>query len=133
MGGTITLAIKQMTPLKALGLDSISPLFHLHYWNLVDDDINQSVLDTYGKCSGWQINRSKKTIFFSKSTSKEIRDHIKPALGVPEIKKYEKYLGLRSLVGRNKKNQLQLYKGEDMKKKSKDGKKNCYLKQEGKS
>lgn len=91
------------------------------------------ILDTYGKCSGWQINRSKTTIFSSKSTSKEIRDHIKQVLGVPEIKKYEKYLGLSSIVGRNKKNQLQLYKGKGMEKKSKDGKKNCYLKQEGKS
>lgn len=61
------------------------------------------ILDTYGKCSGWQINRSKTTIFSSKSTSKEIGDHIKQVLGVPEIKKYEKYLGLPSLVGRNKK------------------------------
>lgn len=61
------------------------------------------ILDTYGKCSGWQINRSKTTIFSSKSTSKEIRDHIKQVLGVPEIKKYEKYLGLPSIVGRNKK------------------------------
>lgn len=41
----VQLAIKQMTPLKALGLDSMSPLFYLHYWNLVDDDINQSVLN----------------------------------------------------------------------------------------
>ena len=30
-------------------------------------------------------------------------DHIKVALGVPKIKQYEKYLGLPSLVGRNKK------------------------------
>jgi len=32
-----------------------------------------------------------------------MREHIKLALGVPEIKQYEKYLGLPSLVGRNKK------------------------------
>ena len=30
-------------------------------------------------------------------------DHIKQALGVPEIKQYEKYLGLPSFVGRRKK------------------------------
>lgn len=61
------------------------------------------IRDTYAKCPGQQINRSKTTIFFSKSTSEEIRDQIKLALGVSEIKQYEKYLGLPSLLGRNKK------------------------------
>ena len=61
------------------------------------------ILDTYGKCSGQQINRSKTTIFFSKSTSEKLRDHIKVALVVPKIRQYEKYLELPSLVGRNKK------------------------------
>ena len=60
-------------------------------------------MDIYGSCSGQQINRSKTTIFFSKSTLEEIKDHIKEALGVPEIRQYEKYLGLPSLVGKNKK------------------------------
>ena len=61
------------------------------------------ILDVYGKCSGQQINHSKTTIFFSKSMKVESRDQIKLALGVPEIIQYEKYLGLPSLVGRNKK------------------------------
>ena len=57
----------------------------------------------YGSFSGQQINRNKTTIFFSKLTSEEIREHIKQALGVPKIKPYEKYLGLPSFVGRKKK------------------------------
>ena len=61
------------------------------------------ILDVYRKCSGQQINCSKTTIFFSKSTKVESREQIKLALGVPEIIQYEKYLGLPSLVGRNKK------------------------------
>ena len=61
------------------------------------------ILDTYASCLGQQINRSKTTIFFCKSTSEKIRDHIKLALGVPEIKQYEKYLGFPSFVGRNEK------------------------------
>ena len=61
------------------------------------------ILDTYAKCSGQQINNSKTTIFFSRCTTEEIRNHIKIALGVPEIKQYEQYLGLSSLVGKNKK------------------------------
>ena len=61
------------------------------------------ILDEYGHSSRKQINRSKTTLFFSKSISKKLRDHIKSALGVPEIRQYEKYLGLPSLVGRNMK------------------------------
>ena len=61
------------------------------------------ILDVYGSFSGQQINRNKTTIFFSKLTSEEIREHIKQALGVPKIKPYEKYLGLPSFVGRKKK------------------------------
>ena len=52
---------------------------------------------------GQQINRNKTTIFFSKSIDEGTRDHIKLALGVEEIKQYEKFLGLPSLVGKNKK------------------------------
>lgn len=76
------------------------------------------ILYTYGKCSKQQINRSKTTIFFSKSTSKEIRCHIKQALGVLEIKQYEKYLGLPFLVGRNKKTNFNYVKERVWKKKS---------------
>ena len=61
------------------------------------------ILDTYGKCSGQKINKSKTTIFFSRSISEDMREQIKLAFGVSEIKQYEKYLGLPSLVGRNKK------------------------------
>ena len=60
------------------------------------------ILNTYGKCLGHQINRSKTTIFFSKYTFEKLRDHIKVAFGVPEIRQYKKYLGLPSLVGGNK-------------------------------
>ena len=47
------------------------------------------ILDTYARCSGQQINKSKTTIFFNKCTSKAIRDHVKLALGVSEIKQHE--------------------------------------------
>lgn len=46
------------------------------------------ILETYGNCLGQQINKSKTIIFFSKSTFEETRDHIKEALGVPEIRQY---------------------------------------------
>ena len=61
------------------------------------------ILALYESLSGKKINRGKTSIFFSKSTIKAMRIDIKEALGVPEILHYDKYLGLPSLVGRNKK------------------------------
>ena len=55
---------------------------------------------------GAQANKSirlKPSFFFNKSTSEGIKNQIKSALEVPEILQYEKYLGLPSLVGKNKK------------------------------
>ena len=74
------------------------------------------ILDVYGKCSGQQINRSKMTIFFSKSMKVESRDQIKLALGVAKIIQYEKYLGLPLLVGRNKKASFNYIKEKGMEK-----------------
>ena len=62
-----------------------------------------NIFEIYGKCSGQQINRNKTTIFFSNSTSKEIKNQIRIALDVPEIVQYEKYLGLSALIRRHKK------------------------------
>ena len=45
-------------------------------------------------------------MFFSKNADIEIQDSIKDLLGIPEIKQYEKYLGLPSFVGRRKKASL---------------------------
>ena len=52
---------------------------------------------------GQQINKAKTAIFFSHSTNEERRLMIKNTLGVEEIRSYEKYLGLPSLVGKNEK------------------------------
>ena len=61
------------------------------------------ILQVYESSSEQQINKAKTTIFFSRSTSEERRMMIKNTLGVEEIRSYEKYLGLPSLVGKNKK------------------------------
>ena len=68
------------------------------------------ILKIYGRCSGQQINKNKTTIFFSKFTSEDMRNHIKQALGVPEINQYEKYLGLPSFVGKRKKTSFNFIK-----------------------
>ena len=61
-----------------------------------------NILAKYERASGQQINRTKTTLFFSKSTDNMWQTLIKELLGVPIIHHYEKYLGLPSLVGRKK-------------------------------
>ena len=42
-------------------------------------------------------------MFFSKNTDAQVQEAIKSSLNVPAIQHYEKYLGLSSFVGREKK------------------------------
>ena len=63
----------------------------------------QSILALYEAASGQQVNSDKTTAFFSRNTSVETQEELKVLLGVPVIKNYEKYLGLPSFVGREKK------------------------------
>lgn len=88
------------------------------------------ILEVYGGCSKQHINGNKTTIFFNKNTFEAKREHIKQALGVPEIKQYEKYLGLPSFVGRRKKASFNFIK-EKVWRKMKGGRKNYYYKPEG--
>ena len=62
-----------------------------------------NMLSDYEDASGQKINKSKTALFFSKAMDGEIKDQIKEAWGVPEIMQYEKYLGLPSFMGREKK------------------------------
>ena len=64
------------------------------------------ILAEYEAVLGQKINREKTSLFFSKSTEDDTRQKIKRVLGVQEIKFYEKYLGLSSLIGRGKKQAL---------------------------
>ena len=61
------------------------------------------ILAKYENALGQQINRTKTTLFFNKSTLEEMQTSIKNMLRVSVIQQYEKYLGLPSLVGRKKK------------------------------
>ena len=49
------------------------------------------------------MNKAKTTLFFSRNTPESVQQEIKVMLGVLAIKHYEKYLGLPSFVGRQKK------------------------------
>ena len=61
------------------------------------------ILNQYETASGQKVNKNKTAIFFSTSTLEDARQEIKSILGLQEISQYEKYLGLPSLVGKNKK------------------------------
>ena len=40
----VDLALKQMSPLKALGPDELPPIFYKHYWDKIGVDVAQAVL-----------------------------------------------------------------------------------------
>lgn len=61
----------------------------------------QDILMVYEQASGQQINWRKTTLLFSKAMAKKKKEEILNFLGVPEIKEYEKYLGLPTVVGRS--------------------------------
>lgn len=67
---------------------------------------SQNIFQVYEKTLGQQINIDKTTIFFRKSVCESVENSIKDLPGVPEIKQYEKYLRLPTVVGKNKKASL---------------------------
>uniref|UniRef100_A0A7N2LFH0 Reverse transcriptase n=1 Tax=Quercus lobata TaxID=97700 RepID=A0A7N2LFH0_QUELO len=77
---------------------------------VVEINTIQSILKTYEKASGQQINSDKTTLFFGKSMSKSTKNSIKDLLGVQEIKQHEKYLGLPVVVGKNRRASLNYIK-----------------------
>ena len=62
-----------------------------------------NLLGEYESWSGQKINKEKTAIFFSKSTMESAKSNIMNLFQVQEVKSYEKYLGLPSLVGKGKK------------------------------
>ena len=70
----------------------------------------QHILSLYKGVSGQQINRGKTMLFFSKAITEDKKEEILNFLGVPEIKEYEKYLGLVVVVGKKKKESLNFIK-----------------------
>ena len=50
------------------------------------------------------MNRAKTSLSFSQNTRDEVKEEIKTRFGAQIIRQHEKYLGLPSLVGRNRRN-----------------------------
>ena len=70
----------------------------------------QRVLKVYEEASGQQLNRANTSLFFSSNTNRSIQNEIKTRFGAQIIRQHEKYLGLPSLVGRNKRNTFKAMK-----------------------
>ena len=62
------------------------------------------MLRVYEGASGQKLNCAKTSLFFSSNTPIDIQEIIKERFRAQVIKHHEKYLGLPSLAGRNKKN-----------------------------
>ena len=78
--------------------------------SLSDLQVIQNILSLYEKASGQKLNREKTTIFFNKAVKEDTKTQISNYLEVPEVKEYEKYLGLPAVVGRKKKESLNYLK-----------------------
>ena len=70
----------------------------------------QDILSLYEEASGQKLNREKTNIFFSRAAKEETEAEISNFLQVPEVREYEKYLGLPAVVGRNRKASLNFIK-----------------------
>lgn len=63
----------------------------------------QYALQLYERASGQRINLDKSGIVFSPNTKPDIIHSITNLLGIPQVVSHDKYLGLPTVVGRNKK------------------------------
>ncbi|XP_016694234.1 uncharacterized protein [Gossypium hirsutum] len=70
----------------------------------------KAILSEYRRCSGQCVNFEKSTIFFSKNTIEEERRRIVILLRVRSSNESERYLGLPTMVGRQKKVSFQVLK-----------------------
>ena len=62
----------------------------------------KNVLQRYEECSGQKINFEKSTLFFSCDSGNGTKSEIKDLFEVQATTNLEKYIGLPSMVGRNK-------------------------------
>ena len=63
----------------------------------------QHVLKVYEDASGQQLIKAKTSLFVNTNTNREIQEEIKTRFGAQIIRQHEKYLGLPTLISRNKK------------------------------
>ena len=100
-GKTTSVAISQGGP-KITNLCFADDSLLLYRAN-IEECINiQQILQKYEVESGQKLNQDNTTICFSKNVEEDTKNAIQANLSIPEIKEFEKYLGMPSFVGRNK-------------------------------
>uniref|UniRef100_A0A803Q5Q8 Reverse transcriptase domain-containing protein n=1 Tax=Cannabis sativa TaxID=3483 RepID=A0A803Q5Q8_CANSA len=74
------------------------------YCKATREEVNrvQQLLDSFATATGQHVNFGKSFVFFSTNTSSTMRLSICNRLGITEASEHNKYLGLPSIVGRNK-------------------------------
>jgi hypothetical protein len=71
----------------------------------------QHLLTTYEKASGQTINLGKTPIFFSRNTKIKFKEYILSIARMASLNNFEKYLGLRAVVGKSKNKTFASIKG----------------------
>ena len=74
--------------------------------NLDEWERIKNCLEKYGRASGQHINYQKSAISFNKNTPASQRITICSLLGILEVANHGHYLGLTSLIGKNKRKSL---------------------------
>lgn len=70
----------------------------------------KEVLDKYAAVSGQFINYDKSSMTFSRGINPELRHQIKTTLGVAQVSKHDKYLGMPATMGKSKKEIFEVLK-----------------------
>lgn len=89
-----------------------------------------NIISTYERASGQKVNYEKTQISFSKNVPLSLRTEVTDYLGVMEVDRHEKYLGLPTIIGRSKRTIFQCIKERIWKKLQ--GWKEKYLSRAGK-
>ncbi|PNX94585.1 ribonuclease H [Trifolium pratense] len=63
----------------------------------------KKILNDYERASGQAINYAKSEVYFSRNTPNNIKAQVSDILGVNEVMGTSRYLGMPSMIGRNKK------------------------------
>lgn len=75
-----------------------------------------NIISMYERASGQKINFNKSEVSFSKNVVPSKRGEILQILGVREVDRHQKYLGLPTIIGRSKNTVFQCIKGRVWKK-----------------
>jgi hypothetical protein len=68
-----------------------------------EENCMKSILNDYEKASGQAVNYAKSEVYFSRNTPHNIKEQVSNILGVHEVLGTGRYLGMSSMIGRNKK------------------------------